>query len=133
MLIAAVGAEGIGFAIPVATAKTVLEQIIKHGKVIRGWIGADYTDLTVAANSGLPAAARGAHVTAVYAGSPAAQAGLQPRRRAAAHRQWRPILDPTDLRNREAALKPGTKVEAVRLAQRRARSIRRCDRRNDRR
>src|SRR6185503_801301 len=39
------GAEGIGFAIPVTTAKAVLDQIVKHGKVIRGWIGADYTDV----------------------------------------------------------------------------------------
>ena len=39
------GAEGIGFAIPVRTAKAVLDQIIKHGRVIRGWIGADYADI----------------------------------------------------------------------------------------
>ena len=36
------GAEGVGFAIPAATAKTVLDQIIAQGKVIRGWIGAEY-------------------------------------------------------------------------------------------
>ena len=37
-------AEGIGFAIPVATAKAVLDQIISHGMVIRGWFGAEYAD-----------------------------------------------------------------------------------------
>ncbi|MFZ0870599.1 MAG: trypsin-like peptidase domain-containing protein, partial [Rhodanobacter sp.] len=51
------GAEGIGFAIPVATAKKVLDQIIASGHVVRGWIGADYAFVPVAANSGLPAAA----------------------------------------------------------------------------
>jgi S1-C subfamily serine protease len=106
----AAGAEGIGFAIPVTTARKVLDQIIATGHVVRGWIGADYAFVPVAANSGLPAAARGAQVTAVYPGSPAALAGIRPRDillRIGAD----DILDPADLRRREAALKPGSKVE----------------------
>jgi serine protease DegQ len=106
----AAGAEGIGFAIPVATASKVLNQIISTGHVVRGWIGADYTFVPVAADSGLPSAARGAQVTAVYVGGPAAQAGIQPRDillRIGSD----DIRDPTDLRRHEAALKPGSKVE----------------------
>lgn len=106
----AAGAEGIGFAIPVGTAKKVLDQIISTGHVVRGWIGADYAFVPVAADSGLPAAARGAQVTAIYPGGPAAQAGIKPRDillRIGNH----DILDPADLRRREAALKPGSKVE----------------------
>lgn len=106
----AAGAEGIGFAIPVATASKVLNQIISTGHVVRGWIGADYTFVPVAADSGLPSAARGAQVTAVYVGGPAAQAGIQPRDillRIGSD----DIRDPTDLRRREAALKPGSKVD----------------------
>ena len=106
----AAGAEGIGFAIPVATARKVLEQIISTGHVVRGWIGADYTFVPVAANSGLPSAARGAQVTAVYVGGPAALAGIQPRD-ILLRIGNEDILDPTDLRRREAALKPGSKVE----------------------
>ncbi|TAL95000.1 MAG: trypsin-like serine protease [Rhodanobacter sp.] len=106
----AANAEGIGFAIPVATATKVLDQLIATGHVVRGWIGADYAFVPVAANSGLPAAARGAQVTAVYPSGPAAQAGLRPRDillRIGKH----DILDPADLRRREAALKPGSQVE----------------------
>ncbi|MCW8807690.1 MAG: trypsin-like peptidase domain-containing protein [Rhodanobacter sp.] len=110
----AVGAEGIGFAIPVATAKKVLDQIIATGHVVRGWIGADYAFVPLPANSGLPAAARGAQVTVVYPGGPAAQAGILPHDillRIGSD----DILDPADLRRHEAALKPGTKVEVTGL------------------
>jgi serine protease DegS/serine protease DegQ len=104
------GAEGIGFAIPVATAKKVLDQIIASGHVVRGWIGADYAFVPVAANSGLPAAARGAQVTDVYAGGPAAQAGIQ-LHDILLRIGTDDILDPADLRRREAVLKPGSLVQ----------------------
>jgi serine peptidase DegS len=106
----AAGAEGIGFAIPVTTAKKVLDQIIATGHVVRGWIGADYAFVPIAADSGLPAAARGAQVTTVYPGSPAAQAGIQPRD-ILLRIGTDDILDPADLRRREAAFKPGSKVQ----------------------
>ncbi len=105
----AAGAEGIGFAIPVGTARKVLDEIIATGHVVRGWIGADYAFVPLPANSGLPAAARGAQVTNVYPGGPAAQAGLLPRDivlRIGDHN----IVGPADLRRDEAALKPGSKV-----------------------
>ena len=106
----AAGAEGIGFAIPATTAKKVLDQIIATGHVVRGWIGAEYAFVPVPANSGLPSAARGAQVTSVYPGGPAALAGIQPRDillRIGSD----DILDPADLRRHEAAMKPGSKVE----------------------
>ncbi len=106
----AAGAEGIGFAIPVTTAKKVLDQIIATGHVVRGWIGADYAFVPIAADSGLPAAARGAQVIAVYPGSPAAQAGIQPRD-ILLRIGTDDILDPADLRRREAELKPGSRVQ----------------------
>jgi serine protease Do/serine protease DegQ len=40
------GSLGIGFAIPVSLARTVLEQIIKNGEVTRGWLGIEPQDLT---------------------------------------------------------------------------------------
>ncbi|MEW9571143.1 S1C family serine protease [Rhodanobacter sp. Si-c] len=106
----AANAEGIGFAIPAGTAKKVLDQIVATGHVVRGWLGADYTFVPVAANSGLPAAARGALVTDVYPGSPAAQAGIQPHD-ILLRIGDDDIRDPSDLRRRESAIKPGTTVE----------------------
>ena len=103
-------AEGIGFAIPIGSAKNVLDQIIATGHVVRGWLGADYAFVPVAADSGLPAAARGAQVTDVYPGGPAALAGIQPHD-ILLRIGTDDILDPADLRRHEAALKPGSKVE----------------------
>src|SRR6185437_10777505 len=73
-------------------------------------LGADYTGVTVAADSGLPAAARGATVTDVYPGGPAAKAGLQPGD-VLLQLGKQPVIDPADLRNREAEMKPGSTVE----------------------
>jgi len=106
----AANAEGISFAIPVASAKRVLDQIIDSGHVVRGWMGADYTFVPVAADSGLPAAARGAQVTDIYPGGPAATAGIQPHD-ILLRIGSEDIVDPADLRRHEAALKPGSKVE----------------------
>jgi serine protease DegS/serine protease DegQ len=100
------GAEGIGFAIPVTTAKAVLDQIIKHGKVIRGWIGADYTDVPPQFGN-TPRA--GVYVARVIPESPAAQAALQPGDILTTI-DGTPIVDAIDLTNREAALAPGTKI-----------------------
>ncbi|TAN02521.1 MAG: trypsin-like serine protease [Rhodanobacteraceae bacterium] len=105
-----VGAQGIGFAIPVRTAKRVLEQIVEHGHVTRGWLGVEVGNVMVSADSGLPAAARGATVVDVYPGGPAAQAGLQPGD-ILLKLGKQPITDPFDFRSQEANLAPGSKVE----------------------
>ena len=104
-----VGAQGIGFAIPVRTAKRVLEQIVEHGRVVRGWLGVEVGNVVVPADSGLPAAARGAIVTDVYPGGPAARAGLQSGD-VLLKMDKQPIIDPADLRTREAEMAPGSKV-----------------------
>jgi serine protease DegQ len=106
----AANAEGIGFAIPVDTATSVLRQLIARGHVIRGWLGADYGFVPVAADSGLPAAARGAQVTDIYPNGPAAAAGLQIHD-ILLQLGTDDIRDPADLSRREAALKPGSQVE----------------------
>jgi serine protease DegS/serine protease DegQ len=108
MLGRASGAEGISFAIPVRTARMVLEQIIRHGRVVRGWMGADYAPIALT-RGGLPMAARGAIVTEVYPGGPAAEAGLRPGD-VLLRIDKTDILDPADLRQRESALAPGSEV-----------------------
>ncbi|HEX7111539.1 MAG TPA: PDZ domain-containing protein, partial [Mizugakiibacter sp.] len=82
---------------------------VDHGGVTRGWIGAEFGRVPIAADSSLPAAPHGAEVMDVYAGGPAARAGLQ-RGDVLLRLGEHDILDPSDLRNREAALKPGTSV-----------------------
>jgi serine peptidase DegS len=106
----AVGAEGIGFAIPVQSARDVLDQIVQTGRVVRGWIGADYGAVPVSADSGLPSAARGVVVNEVSPGGPAALAGIQ-QRDVLLRLGDEDILDPSDLRRHEASLKPGVPVQ----------------------
>lgn len=107
-------AEGIGFAIPVATAKGVLDQIIAKGIVVRGWLGVEYGRLPIAANVDVASLARGAQVLAIYPQSPAAQAGLQAGDVLLTF-NGEEIDDPLELRKREAALAPGTKVHVTGL------------------
>lgn len=73
------GSMGIGFAIPVSTAKQVLEDIVKAGKVTRGWIGVEPNDLSpeLAETFGVKASA-GVIITGVLQNGPAAKAGLLP-------------------------------------------------------
>jgi len=98
---------GIGFAIPVGTAKAVLDQIVAHGRVIRGWLGAEYVDVPAAqTGTGAPAVL----VRGVYDKGPAAQAGLQAGD-VLLTLDGQPIVNQLELRNREAAMAPGTKVE----------------------
>ena len=101
------GSIGIGFAIPVATAKAVLDQIVAHGKVIRGWIGAEYADLPPSAT---PGGVRGVLVQGVYDKGPAALAGLRGGD-VLLRLNDEPISGQLELRNREAGLAPGTKVQ----------------------
>jgi S1-C subfamily serine protease len=72
-------AEGLGFSIPINTAQAVATQIIQKGYVSHPYLGISYQPITpdVAAAYSLPIQ-WGAYVTRVAAGSPAAQAGLQP-------------------------------------------------------
>lgn len=110
------GAEGIGFAIPVGTAKVVMDQIIQHGMVIRGWIGADYRAVTADINSGQPYPAHGVMVVNVYPGSPAASAGLR-RGDILLQMNGHPIPNPGYLLAHEASSKPGTQITLIGLRQ----------------
>lgn len=73
------GSLGIGFAIPGSLVRQVMEQIIKDGVVVRGWIGVEVQDLTpellASFNIG---ATQGALIAGVLRGGPADQAGIKP-------------------------------------------------------
>ncbi len=73
------GNMGIGFAIPVTTAKQVMESLIQDGQVTRGWIGVEPKDLTpeIAQTFGLPIK-QGVLITGVLQNGPASNAGIRP-------------------------------------------------------
>ncbi len=77
------GSMGIGFAIPVSTARMVMDGLVKDGQVTRGWIGVEPQELTqeLAETFNLKMgkdALRGIIITGVLQGAPAAKAGIQP-------------------------------------------------------
>ncbi len=80
------GSMGIGFAIPVATAKQVMEGIVKDGRVTRGWIGVEPQEMSpeLVEVFGIKpprepgATFEGVIITGVLQNGPAAQAGIQP-------------------------------------------------------
>jgi len=73
------GSQGIGFAIPTKLALEVMQAIIEHGQVIRGWLGIEVQPLTpeLAESFGLEGRP-GIVVAGIYRGGPAQKAGLQP-------------------------------------------------------
>jgi Do/DeqQ family serine protease len=100
------GSLGIGFAIPVSTARQVMESLIKDGRVTRGWIGVEPRDLTPEIAKTLDLAVKqGVLITGVVQSGPASEGGLRPGdvvlRIAGA-----PIANTPQLLNAVAALKP---------------------------
>jgi serine protease Do len=73
------GAEGIGFAIPIDTARRVVDELLRHGAVAPVWLGVELQDLDVRLHEvlDLPRGTKGALVSGVAAGSPAERAGLK--------------------------------------------------------
>jgi serine protease Do len=71
--------QGIGFAIPIDIAKTVIPQLKAHGRMRRGWMGISVQDFSpeVAQAFNLSPRGKGVVVTDVVEGSPAARAGLR--------------------------------------------------------
>jgi serine protease DegQ len=102
------GSMGIGFAIPVTTAKLVLEGIVKDGVVRRGWIGVEPADLSpeLVETFGVQAK-RGVLITGVLQNGPAAQAGVRPGD-VIVEVAGKQIANVSELLSSVAALKPGT-------------------------
>lgn len=102
------GSLGIGFAIPVSTAKQVLEGIVKDGVVRRGWIGVEPADLSPDLMETFGVKARnGVLITGVLQNGPAAQAGLRPGD-VIVEVAGKQIGNVSELLTNVAALKPGT-------------------------
>ncbi|MCS6816343.1 MAG: DegQ family serine endoprotease [Blastocatellia bacterium] len=104
------GNQGIGFAIPINMARQVMEQILRHGKVIRGYLGVTIQPVTpaIAKAFGLPQA-RGALVADVRPDSPAARSGLS-RGDIILELSGQPIHESRELQLKIAQMAPGTTV-----------------------
>ncbi|MCJ7777810.1 MAG: DegQ family serine endoprotease [Sedimentisphaerales bacterium] len=108
------GNVGIGFAIPINMAKSIYDQLIETGKVVRGFLGVGIQDLTAekAPFFGLKQDSKGVLVPEVTEGSAAEKAGLKPGD-VIIEFNGRSVETAKELQSRVAAIKPDTDVEIV--------------------
>ena len=109
------GSLGIGFAIPAATAKNILEAIVANGQVVRGYIGVEPQDITVdlAESFGLSTRS-GAIIAGVVKGGPADKAGMKPGDILVAV-NGKAVADTNDMLNTIAQLAPGSTAQMTLL------------------
>ena len=104
------GSMGIGFAIPVSTAKIVMDGLVKDGKVTRGWIGVEPNELSpeLAETFGVKANT-GVIITGVLQAGPAAKAGMLPGD-VIVQVEEQAVRNVSEMMTAVAALPPGTEA-----------------------
>jgi serine protease Do len=117
------GYMGIGFAIPSNMVRSVMTSLIKHGKVVRGWLGVSVQELTedLAKEFGAPES-KGVLVADVMADSPAAKAKLERGDIITAYNAIT-LKDPVQLRTMVADTEPGTTVTMSILRDKKTREV----------
>lgn len=109
------GSMGIGFAIPARLAQQVMQEIIAHGQVVRGWLGvevrpdhADFNDDGSINNK----TTEGASIAGVVRGGPAAEGGIEAGDIVLSV-DGQKVKDSAELINRIGMIKPDTKIKVV--------------------
>lgn len=105
------GSQGIGFAIPSTLARQVMQDLISHGRVIRGWLGIEIQELTPRLAESFGVEDRtGLIIAGIFRNGPAHQAGLQPGD-ILLQIEGEAVNGSRQAMNRIARFKPGDKVE----------------------
>ncbi len=117
------GNIGIGFAIPVNMARTIMDQLVAYGSVRRGLLGVNIAPLTaeIAENYELDSTS-GALVTAVSTESAAERAGLEIGDVIVSVND-EPVAGPVELRNAIGLLRPGDRVDVEFIRDGRSRTV----------
>jgi len=117
------GNMGIGFAVPSNLARSVVEQLVKHGKVVRGWLGVSIQDLSpeLAPQFGLPEP-KGVLINEILEDSPAKKAGLE-RGDVIVEYDGRSVENSTQLRNAVAQTVVGKKVVVKFMREKKSRAV----------
>ncbi|SMP14063.1 serine protease Do [Desulfurobacterium pacificum] len=102
-------AQGLGFAVPINIAKKIMNDLLKYGKVIRGWLGVYIEDISpeIAQKFGVK---HGVLVTKVMSGSPAEKGGLKSGDVIIRY-NGEPVKNVTDLQLKVINTRPGEKVK----------------------
>jgi serine protease DegQ len=104
------GSMGIGFAIPISTAKEVLEAITKNGGVTRGWIGVEPQNINQELADTLKIKPEGVLIIGTLQNGPADRAGIKPGD-VLKKIDGKPVKDITQLLNKISAVSPGQKIK----------------------
>jgi serine protease Do len=104
------GNQGIGFAVPINMARQVMDQILKNGKVVRGYLGAWIQNVTpqIARSFHLPKA-EGVLLSDIAPAGPAARAGLA-KGDIVLQMDGQPVNDPTQFQLKVSMTPPGSNV-----------------------
>lgn len=118
------GNMGIGFAVPSNMAHSIMDQLVQHGKVVRGWLGVSIQELTPELSSqfGVPKEVKGVLVSDVMDDSPAKKAGFE-RGDVIVEYDGKPMDSPAHLRNAVAQTNVGKKVSVKIIREKKAKSI----------
>ena len=118
------GNMGIGFAVPSNMAHSIMEQLVQHGKVVRGWLGVSIQELTPELSSqfGVPKDTKGVLVSDVMDDSPAKKVGFE-RGDVIVEYDGKPMDSPAHLRNAVAQTFVGKKVTVKIIREKKPKSI----------
>ena len=107
-------AQNIGFAIPVAVAKSVAKELLESGKVSHPYLGIFMQDLTpaLAAQLGIDPNLKGAIIVRLSRSGPAYEAGMKPAD-VIVEMEGKPIISSQDVQKCVGTRKPGDQVDAV--------------------
>ena len=107
------GFIGIGMAIPINMARRAMEDLIYHGRVIRGWLGVQIQDINDAMRSALGLGnKKGVLISDVFKGQPAEKAGIK-RGDVVLSIDGKAVESSNELKNIVAYLPPGKKIPVV--------------------
>lgn len=104
------GSEGIGLATPINQAVDIMKQIIKNGRVARGWLGIEVQTLTAAIIESANLATGGVQVSGILRNGPAENAGLVPGDIITGI-DGKPVISPDQVIETITRLVPGTEVK----------------------
>jgi serine protease Do len=114
--------QGIGFAIPINLARKVMEDLVKKGKVTRGWLGVGIQPLTPELSKSFGVGAEGVLVNQVMPKSPAEAAGLKVGDLILAI-DGKPLKDPRDLQRAIAEAEIGKALTITILREKEQRTL----------
>jgi serine protease Do len=117
------GSMGIGFAVPSNLSRAIMDQLVRTGKVVRGWLGVAIQDLTpeLATQFGITET-KGVLVSDVMEDSPAKKAGFE-RADVIVEYDGKPMDSPTHLRNAVAQTSIGRKVSVKLIRDKKPKTI----------